>query len=381
MRGKFGDLHLANPAIGCTVLASACARPHGSCLDRPMSACPDATRVTLVSGCWPPSICGVGDFMHRVGEELEHGGAPVERLTLGRFNLGASLRATLESFQRNRIVYMSYPTEGYGWSLLPFLLSLGSRHHTVLHIHEYGSKRRFARFMLRRFQRMERLFFSNAEDQQRYLRDCGLRPDSTAVRSWRVVPTPSNIPVSASRASATDGRVCVLHFGQIRPKKGLESLLEVLGRLDAQQVHRVVVGGVPSGYEEYGRDICERFQSAGIDVRLNLTPESISEEMSRAHVAVFPFPDGADERRGSLIAAMSHGLLCVTTHSARTPPLLREATLGVAHDGDLVPLLSTAVQQAISSLHHSHNQRRIQLAKDIGANTSFNGVVQLLVRG
>ncbi|MBC7431942.1 MAG: glycosyltransferase [Rubritepida sp.] len=314
-------------------------------------------------------------------EELTRSGHTADRLTLERGDVGASLRAWAASFGRNRLVYVSYPTEGYGKSLLPFLLVFGDRRKVVLHMHEYSSKNRYCRFLLRRFQRMDRLFFSNREDYQRYFVDCGLSADSPKVAGWRVMPTPSNIPVTASEGLRSPVRVKIIHFGQIRPLKGLEELAAVMGSLRDEAVDRLLMGGVPKGYEGYAGEIAERFACAGVTVRLNLTPEQISQEMASAHVGIFAFPDGADERRGSLIAAMAHGVLCVTTHSGRTPQSLKDATIGVeVKDGSSAEALASALRQALTEVDSSGNRQRVALSRQIGANASFRGISDLLLQ-
>ncbi len=346
-----------------------------------MNKSSEFSRIMLVSGSWPPAICGVGDFMYRMWDELTRSGHIVDRLTLSPGDLSAAVRAWAASFGRNRLVYISYPTEGYGKSLLPFLLSLGDRRKVVLHIHEYSSKNRYCRLLLRRFQRMERLFFSNREDYLRYVSDCGLSTDSPEVAEWRVMPTPSNIPVTTSERFRNPTRVKVVHFGQIRPLKGLERLTEVMDFLHDEAVDRLVIGGVPKGYETYASEISERFTRAGVTVKLNLTPEQISHELASAHVGIFAFPDGADERRGSLIAAMAHGVLCVTTHSGRTPQSLKDATIGIEiEDRSPAGALASALRKAVAEADSEVNRQRVALSRKIGIEASFSGIAEQLLQ-
>lgn len=319
--------------------------------------------------------------MYRIWEELTQSGHTAVRLTLSRGDVRAALRAWMTSFCRNRLVYISYPTEGYGRSLLPFLLAYGDRRKVVLHMHEYSSKNRYCRFLLRRFKRMDRMFFSNREDYLRYVSDCGQSPDSPKVAGWRVMPTPSNIPVTASEGLRSPTRVKVVHFGQIRPLKGLEELVQVMSSLQDEAVDRLVVGGVPKGYETYASEISERFARSGVTVKLNLTPEQISQELASAHVGLFAFPDGADERRGSLIAAMAHGVLCVTTHSGRTPQPLKDATIGVEiEDGSSAGALASALRQAVAEVNSEGNRQRLALSRNIGAKASFRGIAEQLLQ-
>lgn len=346
-----------------------------------MNTSSESPRLTLVSGSWPPSICGVGDFMYGIWQELTQSGHTADRLTLSRGGVSAALRAWLASFHSNSLVYMSYPTEGYGRSLLPFLLALGHHHKVVLHIHEYSSKNSYCRFLLRRFQRLVRLYFSNREDYLRYVSDCGLSHDAPKAAGWCVMPTPSNIPITAADDLRSPTRVKIIHFGQIRPLKGLEELSEVMGSIRDETVDRLVIGGVPKGYETYASEISDLFARAGVTVKLNLTPEQISYELASAHVGLFAFPDGADERRGSLIAAMAHGILCVTTHSDRTPLPLKSATIGIEiEDGSSVSTLAGALRKAVAEVNTEENRKRIALSREISTKASFRGIVEHLLQ-
>lgn len=339
--------------------------------------------VRLVSGSWPPEICGVGDFMANVSKALMQAGVKIKKTTLTRRGFATAWSLLIGSYLRSEeTIYISYPTEGYGKSLWPFLLAFGSHRRVVLHMHEYGSKNRYCRFLLRRFQRMRRVFFSNAEDFQRYLSDCGLRADQPHTKEWRVVPTPSNIPISAAVGGRDSGRIKVVHFGQIRPHKGLEQLSLVFDALQGDpKFERLLMGGVPHGYEPYAAAIADTFSKSRTQVKLNRTAVEISEELANAQIGVFAFPDGADERRGSLVAAMAHGVLCITTHTARTPDAIKAATIGIEVQPEAAGAqsITDAVRHAAATLDSAENLHRIELAKSTCAKASFSGIAQQII--
>ncbi len=337
----------------------------------------------MVSGSWPPDICGVGDFMANVSKALSQAGVEVVRSTLTRHGFLTAVALMIRSHLRSdETVYISYPTEGYGKSIWPFLLALGSHRRIVLHLHEYGSKNRYCRFLLRRFQNMRRVFFSNAEDFRRFVSDCGLRPDHPSIVQWQVVPTPSNIPITATADHRDLDRLKVVHFGQIRPHKGLEQLTAAFDTLHNEPwLDFVLMGGVPKGYESYAAAISDTFSKSGTQVKLNSSPEEISEVFANAQIGVFPFPDGADERRGSLIAAMAHGVLCVTTHSDRTPDAIKAATIGIEVQPEMVAAqaIAEAIRRAATTISSKENMHRVLLAKSLGANVSFGGIAKLII--
>lgn len=337
-------------------------------------------KIFVVSGSWPPAICGVGDFMHQMHNELMHLGYRVHAETLGRRDPMTAFRLVAASYHDNQLVYLSYPTEGYGKSLWPFLMALGRRSGVVVHIHEYGSKNRYARFLLRRFQRLERIYFSNEQDLKRYLADCGWHENAPHVSGWQVMPSPSNIPISAVKKKSNGSLPKLVHFGQIRPNKGLEQLLAVFQLLDPRLIQCAIVGGVPKGYEGFADDLASQFQAIGAVTELNLSSANISQALINAQIGLFPFPDGADERRGSLIAALAHGVLCITTHSEQTPKSIKDATIGVdLYGGALERRLADAVLRAASNLKSSENLRRLEKGREIGRRSSFLQIANSLM--
>lgn len=336
----------------------------------------------FVSGSWPPSICGVGDYMDNLASAIETQGNLVRRVTLGKYDVFTALRLVAQSgFMSCGLVYLSYPTEGYGKSLLPFLFCFGSRTRIVIHLHEYKSKNVYARFLIRLFRFKQHLFFSNTSDRERYIIDCGLSGNSARTQGWQVLPTPSNIPVVVQRSQKPSQQpIRILHFGQIRPFKGLEQLAQLFMALKIPSVDLVLLGGVPAGYEVYAESVMRLFAEAGARVRLNATRVELSQELSHADIGVFLFPDGADERRGSLIAAMEHGLLCVTTYSDKTPDVIKQATIGLpVSTGDFdVAGFSRLIHDVVIHFSDVDHVLRRQRAVLYGQSVNFARIAEIV---
>ncbi len=325
--------------------------------------------------------------MAHAADAVAERGVRVERVSLGRWSLSTAFALLAGSHLRRRgLVYMSYPTEGYGKSLLPFLLALGARRSVVLHIHEYTSKNRYCRFLLRRFNRMRRIYFSNAPDHEQFIRDCGLADQAGRTEGWQVLPTPSNIPVTATREERRDGGpLRIVHFGQIRPLKGLETLAEAFRLLAfTPSIELTLVGGVPRGYEDYARGIAATFRQAGARVLLDLPVDRLSQALAESDIGVFWFPDGADERRGSLAAAMAHGILCITTHSQRTQAALRAATVGIDLDARADATCdSERIADAVRAVIGEGSTERLtaiaQAGQRLARSASFEGIARRLM--
>jgi glycosyltransferase involved in cell wall biosynthesis len=179
------------------------------------------------------------------------------------------------------------------------------------------------------FKNCKAIYFSNQSDLNQYQEDTGLKMGK--VYNWYVVPTPSNILPCCQNNHNRDV-IQLVHFGQIRPNKGLEQVLLLFQMLSNDKTYKVnlkLVGGIPKGYDEYANEIVKQFINIGVETKLNLTSKELSNELSNSDYGVFIFPDGADERRGSLIAALAHEVICFTNYSNRTPLELRSITIGV----------------------------------------------------
>src|SRR5439155_9131320 len=157
------------------------------------------------------------------------------------------------------------------------------------------------------------------------------RPDG---RYW--IPIGSNLapepPAGYHRrrwradAGVDDGTFLVVHLGFLNRSKGLETLLDAMVRLRGEgRRTRLLLVGAEAGASDpsnraYEAEIARRLavlELSGLVVRLpQVAPAAASAYLLAADAAAFPFRDGASLRRGSLLAALAHGLPTVST---RTP--------------------------------------------------------------
>ena len=107
-------------------------------------------------------------------------------------------------------------------------------------------------------------------------------------------------------------------FGLISRSKGLDMLLDALARLP-ERFRLVVIGAPATALEDraYADAIRQQIVRLGLDQRVTITGHcaeaDVSAHLLAADIAALPFTDGASYRRGSLLAALAHGLPVVTT--------------------------------------------------------------------
>jgi glycosyltransferase involved in cell wall biosynthesis len=283
-------------------------------------------KIVLVSGSYPPDVCGVGDYTRNVFEAGSGGAWALH--TSSDWSLG-SLTRHIRSINalRPEAVVVQYPTQGYGWSIVPHLLgvyySLKPGVTFALALHEssqLSSKARAALFVLMSF--AQRVIFTS-----RYEADISSRQHPRLRTRHTVIPINFNLRPSAQINPLSGRPRDVCYFGQIRPNKGLEQFLDVALKLvvDHPKIEVSIMGQVPAGYEDYLEQVRKAIHGTPNKILQDLPGEDVTAFLNLCKVAYLPFPDGMSERRGSFLAAISNGTAVVAHSGKFTSPALKAA--------------------------------------------------------
>ena len=353
--------------------------------------------VVLIAGDFPPVISGVGDYSARLAEALgRHGhrvtvvtscpepgasdGWQAPGVTVRREAPGWRLRhlphwlRLAQPLAPGTILHLQYWCPSYrrnlAVNLLPGLLRLAHRGCPVA-VTVHGFRLQSWQWRMRALPMLlsaRGVLFVDA-------------PDRELIERWslfnrplmRCVPIGSNIqpvPVDAgSRDSwrrsfglAQDAPVAVF-FGELHVEKGILQLAEAVRRVRAggTPVQLLVVCGSKSSVS-VADVIGEGLQAGWTRVLTDLPAAQVSRALHAADVAVFPFLHGASSNRGSLLAALAHGLPTITTDGAATPPDFgRHFGVRLVPAGD-VTALAASLQQLLQSSQHAADLRSKALA-------------------
>jgi len=237
--------------------------------------------------------------------------------------------------------------------------------------------------------------------------------DWSALSAWGVtrrlelVPIGSNVPDSppagfdpgAWRAEhgLSDGSDLLVYFGFLNSSKGGLVLLDALQHLreSGRDVRLVMLGGSVGASDPTDADYLRSFRAKALSRRLDaaliwtghLPQPCVSAWLRAADAAVLPYADGASFRRGSLLAALTHGCPTVTTRADVSPNLLQahsadESGLPVLTDGDGVALVPpgdpAALAAAVSRLIDSPGQaeRMSRRAREIARSFGWEAIAQ-----
>jgi len=318
----------------------------------------------IITGSYPPDICGVGDYTFRLTKELEKNG---EKLLVLKPKTAAFVKVLwhriLVSFDKKIKwkLLIQYPTAGYGKSILPHCFSIAGRilgYQVVVTMHEYSSLSDRAKMAARIF-----FYFSN---KVIFTNEMELQAASKFVKNKGIViPIASNIPEAAlHKIKSYD----VGYFGMISPGKGIEDFLAICKSLGNS--HRsFLMGQIPHYFKEYGRKIIMACEEANIEVMLDKSPEDVADFLAALKFAVLPFPDGLTPRRGSALAAMLNSSQGVSYQASEFSNLFDEVAV-LCSDLEDMQLKVNAL------LADGANQRKIRNAKKYALELSWSNVAR-----
>jgi len=349
---------------------------------------PEPLRVLLISGEYPPMEGGVADFTRILGEELARQGAEVHVLTARRGAGGpqgpvqvypwldawswrplyGAVRRLLRAL-RPQVINIQYQAAAYGLhpaiNLLPWMVPMP----VVVTFHDLlvpylfpkaGPLRWGANLALAR--RAAAVIVTNAQDRERLAGYAWLR-------RLAQIPIGSNIPYALpadydrqawrARWGIPAEALVLCYFGFLNASKGGEDLVAALDELcrAGYNAYLLMIGGAVGASDPTNHAYLARVRAAiaerGLSQRViwtgHLPPAEVSAGLCSADLCVLPYRDGASFRRGSFMAALTHGLAIVTTRPQVSLPELVQ--------GENVWLVPPAEPQALYAalVHLAHD--------------------------
>ncbi|HLG74750.1 MAG TPA: glycosyltransferase family 4 protein [Chloroflexota bacterium] len=322
-------------------------------------------RVLMVSGEFPPQHGGLGDYTNllcqhlaamnievgvvtsKAAGELARGkGFPVApAVSRWDFFCWPELGKRIRTMNAN-IIHVQYQTAAYGLhpaiNLLPLALRMAKNPAKVVFtFHDLdaprqpwlrGPGRRMAMRVGER--KCDAFVATNGADFQQLLQS---RPGPPWAR-YHLIPIGANVLNRPPRRYTRDAQrkklgagartLLLSHFGLLNHSKGMQDLLVALKLLVEQGLDAklVIVGGTTGSSDTtnvgFAAQIRGQVQQLGLAGRVQetgfLDPEQVTAHLLASDICVLPYRDGASFRRGSLMAALEHGLCLLTTRPAES---------------------------------------------------------------
>lgn len=302
-------------------------------------------RIVVTTGTYPPDVCGVGDYTSRLMSAAPDGWQLlIERNWSVRATPGI-LRRLMKLHPSHLII--QYPTQGYGWSLVPhFLVLFGwvtRSYRSVLALHEFTSLSAKARLSLALVSHFAShiVFTTESERDQSHAH----WPFSPAAPT-SVIGILSNIPSLNSPPNFCGRRIQIAYFGHIRPNKGIEEFLQVIAKVKQTDPAAVVavIGEVPQGYEAFASKVETQCRKIGCELEIGLDDRAVAAVLANVCILYLPFPDGVSARRGSVLAGLGNGAIIATRVGQATPANLLPAIIPCSGSSDDAAILLEALR-------------------------------------
>ena len=147
--------------------------------------------------------------------------------------------------------------------------------------------------------------------------------------------------------------------GTLRAYRGVEDAIRALAilRSEGKLLHVVVAGDSGGSSEAYAVKVKSLARSLGVDSAITWTSQLTPNEMSwyYSHSAAFLMTSRVEACPNTLLEAMCHGCLCISTNCDPMPEFLADAALYYP-PGD-VPTLVGALKVALSDAAQEHQLR------------------------
>jgi glycosyltransferase involved in cell wall biosynthesis len=295
-------------------------------------------RVLIISGAYPPISDGVGDYTKILADELMKLGVDLRIMTsryqgiqssttvlpiISAWNV-CSLGRILKIIRDTKpsLVHIQYPSFGYKRyltiNIVPVVIRVffGSCR-VIVTQHEFSiysivGKLRSAIHLL--FAHGITTTTARNLDQIVHF----LPP---LRRRVVYLPIASNIPVTL-KESKRKRPFTISYFGIVRPRKGLETLIETLSGMEDFKFVFLIIGQLRKE-NSYHRKVLKLLKRTGLLEHTRITGHcddmAVSGFLATSDICVLPFSEGVSERRGTFLAALQHRVPVVTTEGEAVP--------------------------------------------------------------
>jgi glycosyltransferase involved in cell wall biosynthesis len=274
-------------------------------------------KIAMISGT--PSIrCGVSDYTKNLVQALNFSGANVEIFAEDPWHFDS-----LQKFQRfirtfsPDVIHYQYPAAAYGKIPYPQFLLLWNlfQSPSFVTLHEYVHTHPLRKFSSSIFAFARHIVFTNLYECSAFSKNFHLDSSrSSIIPLGSAIPAGTPIPKHVGQ---------IMYFGLIRPNRGLEDFLSLahLSKTSEPPLHFVIAGSKQSSGDAYVSEIQKsNYDLKNVEWVFEPTPAEVSRMFRESDIAYLPYPDGASERRSSLIAALSNASSIITTRGDQTPP-------------------------------------------------------------
>lgn len=274
-------------------------------------------KIALITGSLPPEPCGVGDYTYNLYNALKSKKNKCGDYSTKNWSY-KNIKLLTKNLKEFDIIHLQYPTLGFGYSLGPHLVSLVKP--LIVTIHEASQAHLLRFFLLFAFTiRSLTLIFTTKYEKEYFEKFYPYVKKKTVV-----IPIGSNIPFSNYEK---ERKKEIVYFGLIAPNKNLEDFIELCQFIvnNNLKISIRIIGKIRD-YKYYNL-LLYKSKNLPIIWSIDLKEVEVCKILSKSLFAYLPFPDGASERRGTLLATLGNGVITITTDGPFVTEEMREVIL------------------------------------------------------
>ena len=302
-------------------------------------------KLLMVTGSYPPQLCGVGDYTEKLVLALQNQGVDVVVLSNIDWSF-SQLKNICKRIDETKadIIHIQFPGIGFKLSFVPQILSL--KYKTIVTIHEVSQFHPLRKLWLLPFSVKSDLIFTSLFEYKYFKIICPWyngKPNIIPIGSN--IAGPINFPVNFHGKNTDE----IIYFGLIRPKKGLEQVIELAALLKENHLdYKIkIIGKIIDKDLDYFYTIKKKTKSLPVEWLTNFSENEVSNELSKQTIAYLPYPDGASERRGSLLTVIKNGLMVYTTKGPQTPSVFANMVTFVEKPKELLDILAQLSKERV----------------------------------
>lgn len=312
----------------------------------------------IITGSYPPDTCGVGDYTYNLCQHMD------PSTWILYHDADWSLWSFIQKIRYIRHlkidnIYIQYPTEGYGWSIVPQLIclyfSFFTKKKTITVLHEFSNRTFRAKIASALFFFSTKIIFtSNIE------RDYAIHKWFVPRAKCHVIKILPNIVQAKLLKDWANRTIDLAYFGHLRPFKGLEDFLFVARQISIESpICIAIIGQSLPVYDDFLQKLRREYPEFQSNWIINNNIDNVSELLSNTKICFLPFPDGLSERRGSFLAALINGAIIVSYNGKyMTPELKNLSILTNKESADHVILQTLRTTTSESFQNHLKKSKR-----------------------
>ncbi len=296
-------------------------------------------KICLIVGAFPKMKCGIGDYTHRLAEELAKDGNEVHIITSKRADVNSEtlkihnimdkwgfseLKLIINKIKEISpdIVNIQYPSNefvnNYMVAFLPLQIKRKIKCKIIVTIHEYVClylKTRIKYYLT--FSKADKIIVAEEEFIDLIKKDF-------KDLNIEYVPISSNIPRSQITPEKKEellekyglkNQKVITYFGFVVLSKGLEYLFECVSKLNNVKI--LFIGELKEEVE-YHKSLKKLIEKLKIKDKVVITgffedEKDVADLLKISDVCVLPFTEGVKKRNGSFLAAYNQEIPVVTT--------------------------------------------------------------------